>query len=137
MRTIKKGQGDDMTDEIEITDSEYGVDEQKVAEKLFDQLEMVPITNQIDEAAEEEVKTKNTDKLDQFRKMIEDKVSKYDPNDKGEDSEFKRRDGMKELKWCEMVTRFATTCDKVLLFWAFFGTSIIGAIRPGFSFAFG
>lgn len=44
---------------------------------------------------------------------------------------------MKEITWCEMVMRYATTCDKIILFWAYFGTICVAVVRPGFSLAFG
>ena len=44
---------------------------------------------------------------------------------------------MKEITWCEMVLRYATLCDKIVLFWAYFGTICVAVVRPGFSLAFG
>lgn len=36
-----------------------------------------------------------------------------------------------------MVTRYASVCDKIVLFWAYFGTICVAVVRPGFSLAFG
>jgi ATP-binding cassette subfamily B (MDR/TAP) protein 1 len=63
-------------------------------------------------------------------------VKGYDPKQKA-DQRFKKKDGMKEITWCEMVMRYATTCDKIILFWAYFGTICVAVVRPGFSLAFG
>lgn len=44
---------------------------------------------------------------------------------------------MKEISWLDMVTRYATVGDKIVLFWAYFGTILVAVIRPAFSLAFG
>ena len=44
---------------------------------------------------------------------------------------------MKEITWCEMVTRYATVCDKIVLFWAYFGTILVSVMRPAFALGMG
>lgn len=44
---------------------------------------------------------------------------------------------MKEISWFQIVTRYATIGDKIILFWAYVGTISVALIRPVFSLAFG
>ena len=36
-----------------------------------------------------------------------------------------------------MVTRYATVCDKIVLFWAYLGTILVAVLRPAFALGMG
>ena len=74
--------------------------------------------------------------IEELDKLVKEKVKSFDPKQKA-DVKFKKKEGMKEITWCEMVTRYASTCDKIVLFWAYFGSISVAVVRPGFSLAFG
>ena len=69
-----------------------------------------------------------------MRSTVEEKISNFNPEETGEESEFAKGD---QIGWFEMVTRYASFKDKVLLYSGIFCSLAFGASMPGFCVGFG
>lgn len=72
--------------------------------------------------------------IDDLRKIVEEKVAAYKPDDEDENAEFT---GTEMVSASEILFRFANSCDLVYFWLGVFGSFGFGAALPGFCLFFG